>query len=476
MIVPAFVGPSYTLLNPTADSEQAINWYPERLDWPGAKAQYVYNPAPGVTPFGTVTSATTVPALFALNSRLFTVASATFAEIDTAGNSTAIGTVTIDGNPPTFAGSGDLSSQIQVASGGNSYVYDLSAGTLTLATANINIAGYLNGTFYGLDTVNSILRASAVADAATWPADAVEQRSAAPDRWQSLLIVNGDVWVPGSETTDIYYDAGTDPFPLAWRTTVPIGIEAAYSMAVLDNAPTWLARNSRGAKMVVQASNGYGPPQRISTHAVETAINSYSTTSDAVAWSYQQLGHEFYILRFPAAGATWVYDASTQLWHERLWWDQTNGVWTAYRAACHAYAFGQHLVGDAMSGGIFTLDATVATDFDGTGIRRLRRWPHLTQEQKATFYHRLQIDLETGVGLLSGQGSDPQFMLRWSNDAGQTWGSERLGSIGAQGAYSTRALWYGLGRARDRVFELSASDPVPWRLSNAYLELTVGTN
>ena len=476
MIVPAFVGPSYTLLNPTADSERAINWYPERLDWPGAKAQYVYNPAPGVTSFGTVMGAVTVPALFAINDKAFTVASGNFATVDASGAVTVVGAVTTDPNPATFGCSGDLSNQLLVVSGGNGYVYDLVAGTLTLETAKVNVAGYLNGTFYGLDTVNSILRASALADATSWPGGAVEQRSSAPDRWQSLLIVNGDVWVPGSETTDIYYDAGLDPFPLALRTTVPVGIAARNSMAVLDNAPVWLARNNRGSRLVVQASNGYGPPQRISTHAVETALNSYSTVSDATAFSYQMLGHEFYVLRLPTAQATWVYDASTQLWHERLWWDSTNTAWKAYRAASHCYAFSKHLVGDAMTGGIFALDQAVATDFDGTGMRRLRRWPHLQQEQKALFFHRLQIDLETGVGLASGQGSDPQFMLRWSNDAGQTWGSERLGAIGAQGEYSTRALWYGLGRARDRVFELSASDPVPWRISNAYLDLTVGTN
>jgi len=108
--------------------------------------------------------------------------------------------------------------------------------------------------------------------------------------------------------------------------------------------------------------------------------------------------------------------------------------------------------------------------------RRLRRAPHLTDEARWLFYRSLQIDMDTGVGLVTGQGSDPQVMLRWSDDGGVTWSNEHWASAGRMGTYTTRVTWHRLGRARDRVFEVVVSDPVAWQLAAAYLDVEPGTN
>lgn len=107
-------------------------------------------------------------------------------------------------------------------------------------------------------------------------------------------------------------------------------------------------------------------------------------------------------------------------------------------------------------------------------IRRLRRAPHLSREQLWNFYHLLQLDLETGVGLSDGQGADPQIMLRWSDDGGHTWSDEYWVSAGRQGQYKARAMFRRLGRSRDRIFEVVVSDPVRWNLIAAYLDVTAG--
>ena len=110
------------------------------------------------------------------------------------------------------------------------------------------------------------------------------------------------------------------------------------------------------------------------------------------------------------------------------------------------------------------------TDTNGNGIRRVRRAPHLSHEEQRMFYSKLQIDMDVGEGLLSGQGSDPQIMLRISNDGGRTWGQERWVGAGKRGEYGHRAIWFRLGSGRDRVFEVSVSDPIPWRLVGAEVE------
>lgn len=126
--------------------------------------------------------------------------------------------------------------------------------------------------------------------------------------------------------------------------------------------------------------------------------------------------------------------------------------------------------------GLAAIFEEVAPDTETVGIRRLRRSPHLSEELFWQFITSLQVDLEAGVGTGSGQGRDPQIMLRLSRDGGQTWGNELWTSVGALGDYETRAMWHRLGRARDLVIEVSMSDPVLWALFDAFIQGDGGTS
>ena len=94
---------------------------------------------------------------------------------------------------------------------------------------------------------------------------------------------------------------------------------------------------------------------------------------------------------------------------------------------------------------------------------------------KRTAHHALQVDIEAGTGLKSGQGSDPQVMLRWSDDGGHTWSNEHWASMGKIGEYGKRVIWRRLGmttKLRDRVYEISGSDPVKIAIMGAELTAT----
>jgi hypothetical protein len=107
-------------------------------------------------------------------------------------------------------------------------------------------------------------------------------------------------------------------------------------------------------------------------------------------------------------------------------------------------------------------------------IRRLRQAPHIHQEHEWMYHHRFQLDLETGIGLESGQGVDPQVMLQWSDDGGYTWSNEYWVSAGTMGEQDVRALWYRLGRSRNRLYRVIVSDPVKWAFIDAFLRLRPG--
>jgi hypothetical protein len=507
-----FVGPSYTSQSPAADDERCLNWYPERLEAAG-KSVYALYPTPGLSVYYSNLDAPWMRGMIAANnfgvtnvpghgtagpSRLFAVSGIAFYEL-IAGTPNGI----FPGSPFNVANDNKPASmtigptQVLVSSAGAVYVYDMTTAFNTLvAAANFNNlpviqVGYCAGFFLALNTNSNQWYASALLDATTWPGTSTAKVSVFPGNVVSMITNQNYVWMLGSENSAVFYLSGNSPFPFDYVTgsLMEQGCSATFSAARMDNSIFWLGGDSRGQAIVWRA-NGY-TPQRVSNHAIEFAMQGYSTISDAVAYTYQDQGHSFYQLFFPSAnnglGATWVYDAATGLWHERAFLN-ANGTFSAHRSWCHAFVqqTNQHLVGDWASPNIYQMAIpssngsagwNFATDF-GNPIQRLRRSPHINLEKEWVFHHEMQVDLEAGLGpippLLDGNGvaRDPQLMLRWSDDGGRTWSNQYFVGVGQAGNYKTRAVWRRLGRSRQRIYEVSCSDPIPWRVVDAYLKAT----
>jgi hypothetical protein len=109
-------------------------------------------------------------------------------------------------------------------------------------------------------------------------------------------------------------------------------------------------------------------------------------------------------------------------------------------------------------------------------IVRERTAPHLSNEQVRIVYDSLQLDYEAGTARASGQGSDPQFMLQWSDDGGHTWSNEYWVSGGAIGQYRHRVIWRRLGQSRDRVFRIISSEPIKHAWLDAFIGIRPGTS
>ena len=290
-------------------------------------------------------------------------------------------------------------------------------------------------------------------------------KDGAPDNLISLIVDHREVYLMGEVSSEVWVDTGTYPFPFQRipGTSTQHGIVAPFSVARLGNSFAYLSRNIRGQSQIMQM-NGY-IPQRISTHAVEnTLVNQY--VEDAVSWTYQLEGHEVYVINFPTIDITWAYDISTGMWHKWLWRDNTN-TFHRHRGNCSAVFQNMVVVGDWQNGQLYMLDPNNYTD-NGQPIRRVRRAPHLVSDFQRQYFHELQIQFQPGVGTTGismpvdtkTTTTYPQAMLRWSNDGGSTWSREYWVTIGQEGKYSNRAIWRRLGWSRDRVFEVSVTDPV----------------
>ncbi len=334
-----------------------------------------------------------------------------------------------------------------------------------------------------------------------------------PDNLVSLVASNGQLYLLGEKSSEVWQDQGT--FPLAYQripgSSTQQGIVAPFSLARCGNSFAYVSQNIRGQNQIVYM-NGY-VPQRISTHAVEnTLLDQY--TKDAIAYTYQLEGHEVYVVNFPTLDITWAYDFTTQLWHKWLWVDEQN-VYHRHRSNCAAVFQDVVIVGDWQNGNLYQLDQSTYTD-NGGEIRRLRRAPHLVSDLQRQYFDELQIQFQPGVGAggfsrdrniyigspytiplnkplviqkqeivvlgYDGQivGSDtlynPKAMLRWSNDGGSTWSKEYWQDIGQQGKYRHRAMWRRLGMARDRIFEVVVTDPVKAVIISANLKGSQGDN
>lgn len=473
MRYPGFIFGSYESQAVTADQERTINWYVEPMESEGATTQAALYPTPGVE---TVVESTSSPgrAHFHENGREFCVFGTTFYEVDSIGTLTSRGTVALDNNPATISSNGDLGNQLFVTSGGNGYYFDLTTNVLTQIAALNGIAdmgAYLEGYFLALDRSSSTLYLSALGDGSSWTTGTdFAQRSIASDPWVSMAVLGRNLWLLGEYTSEVWYNSG-GTFPLSFHPSgfVPYGCQAQWSAAVGANTLFWLG-TSRSGENYILAAQGF-EPQVISTFAVQKEIDGYSNVSDAQAFCYTDLGHTFYVISFPDADISWAYDVRTRSWAERATWISESSEWQAWAPRWYAFAFGEHRILSAIDGNLYRMGSEYTTDVAGREIRRLRRAPAIMDENNRIFYSEFEVDLEPGLGTVSGQGSSPELMMRFSNDGGKTWSNERTASAGKIGEYNVRVHWHRLGAARRRVFEVSVSDPIPWRITGAYLEI-----
>ena len=286
-------------------------------------------------------------------------------------------------------------------------------------------------------------------------------KDSSTDNLITLEENNREAWLIGERTTEVWYNAGNTNFSFSRIPGVgpQMGCAAKHSITRAGSQLVWLGKNEQGENIVV-ATEQYSWT-RLSTHAVEHAIAGYTIVSDAIGYAYEEEGHLFYMLIFPTADATWCYDFATETWHKRASYNQTTGTYHRHYSNCYMDFGNVRLVGDYQNGLLYQMSRKFYTD-NGAPLRALRRTPHVwsKENRERVFFSQLQVEFTPGVGLQSGQGSNPQAMLRWQDEYGK-WSNEHWTSIGAAGAYHNRAIWRLLGKARDRVWEIVISDPVP---------------
>jgi len=503
------LGSAYVARSVNAADNRMVNLFPEVVPEGGKEPAFLQR-APGLVRLLTAGTGP-IRGLWQFGNYGYAVSGNTLFQIDGNWIATAKGSVG-GGGPVSMADNG---TQLFIAANPDGYIYNSATDVFQQITdpdfPGAGTVGYLDGYFIFNEPGTQKIWVTSLLDGTS--VDPLEFASAEgnPDNVVAIFVDHREVWVYGTNSTEVWYDAGLLDFPLARIQGAynELGCAAPYSIAKMDNQIYWLGKDARGQGMVFRASGYMG--QRISTHAIEWQLQQYTDLSDAVGYTYQQDGHSFYVLNFPSADTTWVFDVATGAWHERA--SFSNGEFNRHRGNSQMFFNGKTVIGDYQNNKIYSFDLDVYAD-DGAIQKWLRSWralPTGANNLTRTIQHAMQLDCETGVGLngfspqdafglltesgepiitesgnllvVEGtaapspivQGADPQVMLRFSDDGGHTWSNEHWKSMGRIGEYGNRTIWRRLGatmKIRDRVYEVSGTDPVRIYIMGAELILS----
>lgn len=449
---------SYRLRSAPASTARLLNCYAEQLP-PDAKTRLILTRAPGIHAHTSLATAP-VRGMHSWLGVLYVVSGTTLYKV-TDSAATSLGTI---------PGSGGVSIEhndqyMVIVANPNAYYTDGTTVTqITDSDFTSRGAKYVKfcdnymlfmepntGRFFGAD-VGSVTSFNALSFATA---------EGNPDNLVGMEVDHRQVILLGSESGEIWYNSGASGFPFERSINgfFELGCFNGDTIAKLDNSVFWVANNYT----VVRLSGA--TPIRVSTHAVEQFLTTVDTTT-LRSYSYTQDGHFFYVLC--CSSGCYVFDVTTNEWAERSTYPYDYFKWQY-----SAYSSGRQYVGDYYSGNVCYLDPVNYTD--NTGIHRME-WTYqpVYSENKRAVHHRLEIVMETGVGITSGQGSDPEVMLAYSDDGGQTWTNLPNKKIGQIGRYDTRVWWTGLGSARQRVYKAAISDPIKVAITDTILDVTGG--
>lgn len=455
-----FVGPAYETRSPNQSAQRLINWYVEATEQ-GGKTDFTLYPTPGLRLGAVVGSGPVRGALEINGGHVYVVSGSEVYRVSPGFVSSLAGSIGSPSGPVGIAYNGR---QVLIVDGSHGYLVDTTANTVSQIVDvdfpnGVTWAQYLDQYFVVGGDGSGRFYISDFGDGAVWVGTEYANAEGDPDPLIAGIVNYRDLFLFGDASFEIWNNTGNSNFPIerSGNAFGETGCAAVHSLCKALGDVFWLGRDRTGDG-VVWRMRGYDP-LRVSTHALEWDMRRYTRIDDAIGFVYQIGGSAWYVLHFPTADRTWAYNINGSYWHEWLAFDDSTGLFHRHRSNCHFMLGRDHVVGDWENGNLYTLDPQVYTDA-GKTIRRVRTTYADDADLRRVFYSSLQLDLQAGVGLPVGQGSEPVMMLRWSNDGGHTWSNVRVATMGKLGEYGARCIWNRLGSGRARVWEISITDPV----------------
>jgi hypothetical protein len=459
-----FLGVGVMAKSANVTSQTRKNMYLDMQPAGQDKIRVSAHPTPGLDSFLDF-GETPVRGIYEKDNLLYIVHRNTLWEANNAGTTTNRGTLDTSSGRVSIIDNG---TEINIVDGEFGYIYTIATTTLTKITdgdysTSPQTTTFNDGYFIYSQSMSGQFAISSLYAGLTYSATDFATAESNPDNLVRVEEDSGNIVLFGEDTTEFWANTGELDFPYSRiaGTDMEWGLAARWSVAKFKNSLMFLGKSREGEVRVIHL-NGYNPVP-VSHSDLESIFNS-AATSNASAFSYMVNGHSMYQITFPNVGRTFVYDATSEVWHE-----MTSGG-GRHRAEMGVNFIDTKVVTDYENGKVYRFNKDTRTD-NGTTIIREITGRHYETDMDDFTVKQFHLDAEIGVGLETGQGSDPQVMMQYSTDGGHKWSEELWTTLGKIGEFAARAEWWQLGKGRNFTIRVRVSDPVKFVCTGAGLKV-----
>lgn len=461
--IPLFSSKSYKGRSVHASAVRLVNMFASPTNDRGAILGY---PTPGKTLFTSFGASPTrgMHVSKAFPTRLFAVNKGTLWELDNAGTKVSRGTINTISGRVSMADNGF---QLMVVDGSQGFILNMSTNVFMQITdegfPTCRHVDFLDGYFIVAKTGTGQFNLSALLDGLSWNGLDFATAESSPDVLLRPHAQGGYLLLYSTEGLEVWTNTGALGFPFSRVSgaTQDWGLAAEDSLAKVGDTAICLGRSALLERtLIVSGPNGIRDV--VSNPDVEHEWQGYPPSADATAIAYRNQGQMFYQINFPGANKSWLYNLSGDTWSEVNY----RGVGRDRAEISEAF-LDQMIVSDYENGNLYVLDALSYSD-NGDFISRKIVSRHIYDEGfNRIKVHRLRLDLEAGVGLSNGHGSDPYVGLRVSKDGGHSFGNQTSRPFGKIGEFSKRPHWSRLGGGKDFCLDFEMTVPVPFKVNGA---------
>ena len=450
-----FVGQSYQTRSRSLSSQVTMNLIPEFV--PTGKTQAALTSWAGSKAFSSGLGIDR--GMHVLAGTLYKVSGETLESISSLGVRVVIGTV-LGSNPCIFADDG---STMRIATGSKDY--QLTAGVFSeIADPDLragNSVAYMNQQMIN-DSDGGQFQVSDVGVPGSIASNNFATAESSPDDTIRVYTFSERLYLFGdTDSVETWWNSGSGnpPFDRVQGGAMNVGLASPYSVAESSTYVYFLGSDRVVYRFSATQADPVSPP------AISGSFQSYTVTSDARAFMVRIDGQSFFVINFPTEGKTWAFNETGNAWFQL----STNADQGNYLGTSYAEAYGKKFIGSG--GNTLELDFDTFTDNDETIIRE-RITPPITSPTGGRIeMSSFTLIMETGVGLITGQGVNPKVMFQASYDGGDSWSNEDWIDIGRMGAGITKVVWDNMASAYEIMIRVRVSDPVFISFHGASIQL-----
>lgn len=458
-------GPSYQSRSKPLSSQQTVNWYQQFNE--GGKESYVLMPFPGLETKGN--AAGKDRGFHRMAEILYQVKGTSLYEIDKLGNHTLRGT--IPGTKRCIIADDGINMFIVVP---NEKVWQYTTDTNAVSeVTNVNITKALSVDFFNNQFIYTFADFSTVSDVGNGAEATGLNRigeETLPDAMVRDFVFDEVIYRCGVRSIVGWYNSGvgSPPIDKLQGRIFNVGLSAPYSIAKTDEAFYWLGDDN--AIYRAQA----GTKERISSDAISNAISKFSVIDDAIGFTYTFEGQNFYTITFPSENQTFTVSESLG---ENGWFELSSGLQGGkWQGSSIISAYSKNYVADSDNGNVYLLDLDTYEN-NGESIKRTRVTSNIDARLvggalgDAVTMSSVIISMETGVGLIVGQGDNPRIIVEASYDGGRTWAAGAWPKVGRLGEFVLKVKWDNMKTFYDCMLRISSTDPVNYSVYSANIDL-----